>query len=165
DVITGNMGSRKRFNYTMMGDDVNLAARCESGAKSYGVYVMVTNATRLEAEAADDSCVFRELDKIVVKGRVKPVIMNEIVAFRDEMTEDDRLCLSHYDTGLKAYYEQNWDVAETSFKTSAKYERYQPDKAKGIDTNPSLVMLKRVAVMRANPPGPDWVGVYVMKSK
>lgn len=165
DVITGNMGSKKRLNYTMMGDDVNLAARCESGAKSYGVYVMVTNATRLEAEAADDSCVFRELDKIVVKGRSKPVLMNEIVAFRDELTENDKQCLSHYDAGLNSYYGQNWDAAEESFRISAKFERYMPDKEKGIASNPSLVMIERIGNMRENPPGADWDGVYVMTNK
>jgi adenylate cyclase len=58
-------GLRKCFNYTMMGDTVNLAARCESGAKSYGVYTMVTGETKRAAEAAGNDCVFRFLDKIV----------------------------------------------------------------------------------------------------
>jgi adenylate cyclase len=165
EVITGNMGSLKRFNYTMMGDNVNLAARCESGSKSYGVYVMVTDATRVMAEAASNALVFRELDRIIVKGRSIPVKMHEIVGFRNELDSSDFECLEHYRQGLEAYLKQQWDSAEKSFRAASVLERYRPDPQRGILTNPSLVMLDRIDSMRHFPPGNDWDGVYIMKVK
>jgi len=165
EVITGNMGSQKRFNYTMMGDDVNLAARCESGAKSYGVYAMVTDATRRLAEQHRQEVVFRELDRIVVKGRTRPVTMHELVDFRKNCTDDDVRCLELYNRGLHAYYNQDWAQAITMFEQAASLERYQPGRDAGIDTNPSLVMMNRVRHLRQHPPVPDWDGVFVMTSK
>ena len=61
EMVTGNMGSERRFNYTMMGDNVNLAARCESGAKAYNVFTMVTESTKNEAENHGNDCLFRKL--------------------------------------------------------------------------------------------------------
>ena len=71
--VIGNMGSEVRFNYTMMGDSVNLAARCESGAKVYGVYTMVTSNTLQEALAQGCELNYRMLDRIVVKGHSEPM--------------------------------------------------------------------------------------------
>ncbi|MEM9018859.1 MAG: adenylate/guanylate cyclase domain-containing protein, partial [Verrucomicrobiota bacterium] len=70
--VVGNMGSKRRFNYTMMGDNVNLAARLESGAKQYGVYTLVSEDTRNEARADIDDVLYRFIDQIVVKGRTLP---------------------------------------------------------------------------------------------
>lgn len=165
DVITGNMGSLKRFNYTMMGDDVNLAARCESGAKSYGVYAMVTEATRNLAMQYNDEIVFRELDRIVVKGRTKPVVMYEVIDFRDQCSDRDQQCLAAYAAGLEAYYRQDWSRAGEQFTLSASMERNQPRDAAHADANPSLIMLRRVALMREHPPAADWDGVFVMQTK
>src|SRR5690606_5798487 len=67
----GNMGSRTRFNYTMMGDNVNLAARMESGAKTWGVYTMVTESTKLQCEHGGDRVVFRPLGRLQVMGRLQ----------------------------------------------------------------------------------------------
>lgn len=156
-MVTGNMGSLRRFNYTMMGDNVNLAARCESGAKQYGVYTMVTGATRDEAVAAGDDCVFRLLDNIVVKGRTQPVRVYEVAALRADA--DDRLleCIDLYEQGLEAYFSQNWDVAKNKFEASAALEQYEQ--------NPSGIFIRRCEQMREEPPGEDWDGVFVMKSK
>src|SRR5690606_21525982 len=84
--IVGNMGSRTRFNYTMMGDNVNLAARMESGAKTWGVYSLCTQATR-DACVRDggDRIVFRALGKVVVKGRSSAVPIFEIVGLKENV--------------------------------------------------------------------------------
>lgn len=164
-MVTGNMGSASRFNYTMMGDNVNLAARCESGAKAYGVYVMVTEETKLEAEKHGDDCVFRQLDKIVVMGRSKPVSVYEIVALRSQLTSDTQKCISLFEEGLHAYFHQKWEQAISLFEQSAEFETYKPNKEMGIKTNPSLVLLERCKLMKQNPPPADWDGVYVMTSK
>ena len=83
----GNMGALDRFNYTMMGDMVNLAARCESGAKAYGAYIMVTEETKLASEKIRDDIAYRYLDRIVVKGRSQPVAMFEPTGFMSELTQ------------------------------------------------------------------------------
>ena len=68
--VVGNMGSQTRFSYTMMGDDVNIAARMESGAKSWGVYSMCTESTRSGCEKVEPGPRrFRALGRIIVKGR------------------------------------------------------------------------------------------------
>ena len=89
----GNMGALDRFNYTMMGDMVNLAARCESGAKAYGAYIMITEETKLASQSTKDDIAFRYLDKIVVKGRKQPVAMFEPTGFFSELTRETQDCL------------------------------------------------------------------------
>lgn len=161
----GNMGSEDRFNYTMMGDTVNLAARCESGAKAYGVYTMVTGETREAAEAEGDACVFRYLDKIVVKGRSQPAEMYEVVCLREDITPEVEQCLSVYDKAMKAYLEQRFDEAYAGFLESAKLEPNRPELNPNSPTTPSEVMAQRSLDYKANPPGEGWDGVYVMTSK
>ena len=163
--IVGNMGSESRFNYTMMGDTVNLAARCESGAKSYGVYTMVTEDTKVEAEKFGNDCVFRFLDKIIVKGRSKPVSMYEIMGLRDEAKDGEFDCLEVFDSAIAKHNAQDWDSAVVLFEKSADLESLHPDKNPGVPTNPSLVMIERCRYYQGNPPGDDWDGVFVMTSK
>lgn len=163
--IIGNMGSRSRFSYTMMGDNVNLAARMESGAKSLGVYIMVTESTKLECEKhGGDRIVFRYLDRIVVKGRSQPVPVFEVVGFRAELDQRTHDCLGMYAQGIERYLAQEWDAATKFFEQSARLEPNQPHQ-RGIESNPSHVMLKRCAQMKQHPPGPNWDGVFVMKEK
>jgi adenylate cyclase len=164
--IIGNMGSRTRFSYTMMGDNVNLAARMESGAKSLGVYTMVTEATKVECEKhGGDQIVFRFLDRIVVKGRTLPVPVYEVVGFRAELSQQMADCLSIHAEAIERYLQQDWDGAIERFTKSSTLEFYQPSKAHYIETNPSLIMIERCHKMKAHPPGPNWDGVYTMKEK
>lgn len=156
--IIGNMGSRRRFNYTMMGDTVNLAARSESGAKSYGVYTMVTGETKALAEKHQDDIAFRYLDRIIVKGRSVPAEMYELVGFKTELSPQTHECLALFQQGIDRYLAQDWDAAKELFERSDKLEIHQ-------DSNPSKVMIKRCDAMKENPPGADWDGVYVMKTK
>jgi adenylate cyclase len=161
----GNMGSQKRFNYTMMGDSVNLAARCESGAKSYGVYTMVTGETKRAAEAAGDDCVFRFLDKVIVKGRREPVEMYEIVCLRKDLDEETLLCLSLYAEGVEHYQAQRWASALNSFEKSSALERNRAERNPNAPTTPSLLMIGRTRDLMEHPPGEGWNGIYVMKGK
>ncbi|MSU47452.1 MAG: hypothetical protein EXS39_07905 [Opitutaceae bacterium] len=164
--IIGNMGSRTRFSYTMMGDNVNLAARMESGAKSLGVYTMVTEATKLECEKhGKDHVVFRYLDRIVVKGRSQPVPVYEIVGLRENVSPQTFDCLGVYASGVERYLAQDWDGALQLFTKSAALEPNQPSKAMAIDSNPSLILTQRCLYMKEHPPGAKWDGVYVMKEK
>ncbi len=157
EMVTGNMGSERRFNYTMMGDNVNLAARCESGAKAYNVFTMVTESTKEEAENFGDDCLFRKLDTIVVKGRTKPVTMFEIAALRVDASQQLFDCVGLYELGMEAYYKQQWDTAIEHFNKALVLE--------ANPKNPSQIFIERCALMKANPPGENWNGVFIMTSK
>ncbi len=161
--VVGNMGSQTRFNYTMMGDNVNLAARLESAAKTYGVGTLVTEMTRQAAEKHGDRCVFRFLDKIVVKGRTRPVSIYELVGLRDRLPRSTLDCVEAFNLGIEHYLKQDWTVAANYFAKSATMEPARPSAVTGNDV--STVFLKRCAAMMQTPPGRDWDGVFVLKEK
>jgi len=164
--VVGNMGSRMRFNYTMMGDDVNLAARMESGAKHWGVYTMCSEATRAACEKhAADRVVFRPLGRIVVKGRTQPVPIHEIVGLKENVSPGTRECLALFAQGLERYHARDWPGAQGFFTRSAALEPNIPDRTPRITSNPSLVYLGITAEYSRQPPPPDWNGVYQMLEK
>jgi adenylate cyclase len=164
-MVTGNIGSQRRFNYTIMGDSVNLAARCESGAKSYGAYTMVTEDTKEEAEQHGDRCVFRVLDQIVVKGKTEPATVYEIYGLKEDVDAKDRECIELYEEGYRLYLQQDWGGARRHLEDAALLEPRQPDEDPSIKTNPSLVLLERCCHLKEDPPGEDWNGIYVMETK
>src|SRR5690606_11975824 len=147
------------------GDTVNLAARCESGAKSYGVYTMVTGETRAAALAVKDDIAFRYLDKIVVKGRSQPAVIYEVLGFADEIPPQVKDCLEVYAKGMALYLVRDWNGARAEFTRSADLETHRPGHDAEVETNPSLVMVGRCVAMKIDPPGDDWDGRYVMTSK
>ena len=163
--VVGNMGSRTRFNYTMMGDDVNLAARMESGAKQWGAYSMCTETTKVACEQhGGDRVVFRPLGRIVVKGRAQATPIHEIVGLKENVLAQTLECLGLFAQGLEKYYARDWDGAREFFRRSAKLEPHQPG-TPGVTGNPSRVYLGRVEEYQHAPPPDNWDGVYVMKEK
>jgi adenylate cyclase len=164
--IIGNMGSRSRFSYTMMGDNVNLAARMESGAKSWGAFIMVTEATKRECEAkGGDHVVFRPLARIVVKGRSQPVPVYEVVGLKETISEKTRECLRVFAEAQARYYARDWDGALELFKKSAALEPLVPGVDIGVQGNPSTIYIKICLEYKATPPDETWSGVYVMTEK
>lgn len=164
--MIGNMGSRTRFNYTMMGDNVNLAARMESGAKSWGAFTMVSGATREACEKHGGArIVFRPLGRIVVKGRSQPVSIHEIVGLKEDVSEKTQRCLVEFAAGLKCFYARDWAGAAARFAAAEELEPWRPGRDPGVKGNPSLVYQEIVAEMAANPPSADWDGTYVMTEK
>jgi adenylate cyclase len=161
----GNMGSTRRFNYTMMGDTVNLAARCESGAKSYGAYTMVTGETRNAALAAADTCLFRELDLIVVKGRSEPASIHEVVGLRHQLPADTLECVHLYEQALALHRAQQWREALALFEKAATLESNRKALNPDAPTTPSEVMIARTLELEKNPPPADWNGVHIMRTK
>ncbi len=163
--IVGNMGSSTRFNYTMMGDTVNLGARCESAAKTYGVYSLVTEDTYKPAIAENNEVVFRFVDRIVVKGRKQPIGIYEIVGLRKELPDSAFECIDYFEKGIQRYLAQDWDGALGLFERSTNLEPLKPGREVGVTLNPSLLFLKRCQYMKENPPEKDWDGVFIMKTK
>jgi adenylate cyclase len=164
--VVGNMGSHTRFSYTMMGDDVNIAARMESGAKSWGVYTMTTDATRGECEKVEPGrVVFRALGRIVVKGRAQPLPVYELVSLVEDATDSMRECIALFEQGLARYYTRDWEGAIGLFRRSEALEVNGPGRTTGAKYNPSLIYIGIAEGYREDPPTPDWDGVYVMKEK
>jgi len=165
--MIGNMGSRTRFNYTMMGDNVNLAARMESGAKSWGAYTMCTEATKLACEKhGGDRIVFRPLARLVVKGRQQAVPVYEIVGLKENVSAQTRECVALFEAALAKYYARDWQGALQLFERSRQLEPNVPGQTPGVVSNPSLVYLEHVVPeAMAEPPPSDWDGRYIMKEK
>lgn len=158
--VIGNMGSEVRFNYTMMGDSVNLAARCESGAKAYGVYTMITSNTLEAALAHGCQLQYRILDRIVVQGRSEPVEIYELWDSTTDATASAK-CKELYEAGLEHYFAGRWEAAIESFQQSAPFE---PGLAYAA-TTPSQVLTERCTSYLAEGSPEDWDGAYRMPTK
>ncbi|OGS33743.1 MAG: hypothetical protein A2293_14410 [Elusimicrobia bacterium RIFOXYB2_FULL_49_7] len=160
NIVTGNMGSKKRMNYTMMGDPVNLAARLESAAKQYGVFTMFSHLTKdfINMDRYDT----RELDKIIVMGKSEPVSIYELLDEKGKSPANVTEIVQMFTEGLSLYKKQEWDKAIDIFSKSYPLEKgWRPDQK----TNPSKLYIDRCNEFKANPPGADWDGVYKLKSK
>ncbi len=159
DMVTGNMGSRTRMNYTMMGDVVNTAARLEASAKQYGIYIQTTLPT-LEL-AGPDKFEWRYIDKVKVVGKSEAIEAVEVMALSGELPEDQVRMRDFYQAGLELYRKQEWDAAIEKFTASEPLEETFPKRP----NTPSRVYIDRCGQFKADPPGPDWDGTWTLTSK
>jgi class 3 adenylate cyclase/CHASE2 domain-containing sensor protein len=157
-IVTGNMGSTTRKAYTMMGDQVNLAARLESAAKQYGVFIMISDSTR---EMVKNDFEVRQLDKITVVGKSEPVTVFELLAEKGKLPPELATMRDWYAKGLVHFYKQEWD---RSMEALTESERLEPHRAFAT-TSPSAELLRYCRNYKANPPGKDWDGVNRLTSK
>ena len=155
--VVGNMGSDFRFNYSVLGDTVNLASRLESRTKDYRLPVVIGSRT---AEAAKGKFAVMEIDLILVKGKKQPEAVFTVLG-RAEVEQDPR-CKQLRDLNaqmLARFRKQDWDDALDLIQRCRK-------SANGFDVAGLYDMYEeRIAAYRANPPGPDWDGVYAAESK
>ena len=157
-MVTGNMGSTMRMNYTMMGDTVNLAARLEASAKQYGVYIQVAEETY---KVCKDKFIWRDLDYVIVMGKTEPAQVFELIAEAGNMPSGYDKLLPAYHEAVKLYRNQDWAKAIEAFKTSDELEDMFP----GRKTNPSRVYIPRCEHYKENPPGDDWDGSWALTKK
>lgn len=157
-MVTGNMGSSMRMNYTMMGDTVNLAARLEPAAKQYGVYTIVAQNTY---KVVKDQFEWRMLDYLTVKGKKKPVKAYELFSVKDDLNNDQSQLITAFNEGIDLYFKQEWNKALSKFKEASELEEDFPDRP----TTPSLIYIQRCEFFSKNPPAKDWDGVWIMKTK
>lgn len=153
-VVTGNIGSPKRMDYTLIGDGVNLAARLESACKQYLTRILISDSTYKKLKGTYRS---REVDLVVVKGKTEPVLIHEVLDYHDETTFPNMMeALNGFKYGIQQYREQKWDRAIDAFKGV-------------LDLNPAdalpSIYIDRCNIMKEDPPAEDWDGVWVMTSK
>lgn len=162
EIVTGNMGSSTRKNYTMMGDAVNLAARLESISKFYGAYIFISEYTYelLEKEAF----IIRSIDTIRVMGKTEPVKTFEILcSSKSKEAESMKKLVALWEEGRRIYENQEWDAAIAIFEQTVLQEPFHPDRDPGSTTTPSHAYIERCLEYQKNPPVPKgiaWDKVY-----
>ena len=157
-LVTGNMGSDMRMNYTMIGDTVNLTARLESGAKQYGIETQVGSKIY---EATKDRFTYRMLDYAVVKGRSEPERTFELISEKGKEPEVYKELIPVWDKAIEYYTNQDWDDAIKVFKKCDKLE----EEYIGRPTTPCKVYISRCEAFKENSPGKDWNGAFKLTSK
>ncbi|NEO48017.1 MAG: GAF domain-containing protein, partial [Moorea sp. SIO4A3] len=154
-VISGNMGSTKRMEFTSIGDGVNLGARLETASKQYGCDILISENTY---RACFDQIWARELDKVIVKGKTKPVSVYELVGLKSEpISEYKARIIEHYYKGRQYYLQRQFALAMGEFGTILeKYDKH--DQA-------SVLHLKRCQRFLQEPPNDDWDGGWKLLEK
>jgi len=152
----GNMGSDQRFDYSVVGDEVNLASRLEGQSRHYGVPIVVSEHTR----ARTPSLAYLELDSIRVKGKQHPIRIHALLGREDlASTASFRDLARQHAAMLAAYREQRWDDAAAALSACRRRASDLP-----LDELYRLHAM-RIAAFREAPPPPDWDGVYVAVTK
>jgi len=153
-VVSGNIGSKKRMDYTIIGDGVNLASRLESACKQYGSHILVSELTYAKLRGTYRT---REVDLVVVKGKTQPIAIYEILDYHTAETYPHMIdALGYFRDGLAKYRQRKWNDAVKQF-------------SEVVAVNPAdktaKLYVERCAYLAEHPPGDAWNGVWMMESK
>ena len=151
-MIVGNMGSEQRFDYTVMGDAVNLGNRLEGANKDYRTNILLSEFT-YERVKEEFTCM--ELDSVRVKGKIRPVRIYQLMGTKT-LPADKTEAIKYFQQGLEEYKDRNWERAIEAFQTVTAMDK---------SIQAAQVYIQRSLDLKANPPPLNWDGVYVMGSK
>ena len=154
EMVVGNMGGTGKFDYTVIGDSVNLGSRLEGANKQYGTYIMASERTQ---ELVKEYFVFRELDLLVVKGKTKPIKVFELIGRRNDSVRPQKIsAIERYAIGLDLYRQKKFVEAIEKFTEALSLEP---------DDQPSRLYIERSQLYLTNPPPEEWNGVFILKTK
>ncbi len=154
----GNMGSETRFDFTVIGDHVNLGARLEGANKQYGTHIILSEYTYRELDNGIQTNPFivRELDLVRVKGKKEPVKIYELVGRAGEVDSDTLKRIEHFHQGIAAYRDRQWNAALEEFKQALSLY---------LEDIPAQLYIQRCRAYRITPPSENWDGAYTMTTK
>jgi len=153
-MIAGNIGGTERFDYTVIGDSVNLASRLEGANKTYQTRILLSEFTR---KHLPDGFITRELDKIRVVGKMEPVCVFELMSNdQNDLSEDRQKFLNEFNQGLQLYRNKKWGPALEKFQNALQFDNRD---------YPATMFIERCTYFKNNPVPPDWDGVFDIISK